>query len=132
MGIRYDLSYDNSKKLEEALKKSAINLEPKLNDYLHVRGSKEVMKSVIDFTPISNRNKVHAKESGSLKTNTSNLSFEVTTKGKFRYLYFPDQGIGKHNLVVAQQFFERGLKSKEDKIFKDIMKVIEEQLKIQI
>ena len=131
MGIRYDLGYDNSKKLEDALKKSATNLEPKLNEYLHIKGSKEVMKSVIDFTPISNRNKAHAKESGSLKTSTSNLSFEVTTKGKFRYLFFPDQGIGKHNLV-AQQFFERGLKSKEDKMFNDIMKVIEEQLKIQI
>jgi hypothetical protein len=131
MGIKYDLSFDNSKKLEEALKKSATNLEPKLNDYLHVKGSKEVMKSVIDFTPISNRNKAHAKTSSSLRTIGLNLAFEVTTKGKFGYLFFPDQGVGKHNLV-AQEFFNKGLKSKEDKMFKDIMKVIEDQLKIQI
>ncbi|MBU5307547.1 hypothetical protein KQI18_07080 [Clostridioides mangenotii] len=138
MGARYDLNFDNSKKLEEALKKSVVNLEPKINEYLHIKGSKQVMQAIIGFMPVSNRNKKHAKTSNPLKIQALNLGFEVYAKGgaanksgSFGYLVFPDEGRGTSNLI-AQRFFEEGLKSKEDLLFKDIMKIIEEQLKIQM
>ena len=136
MGTRYDLNFDTSKKLEEALKKSVVNLEPKINEYLHVKGSKQVMQAIIGFMPVSNRNKKHAKTSNPLKIQALNLGFEVYAKGanksgSFGYLVFPDEGRGTSNLI-AQRFFEEGLKSKEDLLFKDIMKIIEEQLKIQM
>lgn len=138
MGTRYDINFNNSKKLEEALKKSVVNLEPKINEYLHVKGSKQVMQAIIGFMPVSNRNKKHAKNSNPLKIQDLNLGFEVYAKGgaankngSFGYLVFPDEGRGTSN-PVAQRFFEEGLKSKEDILFKDIMKIIEEQLKIQM
>lgn len=138
MGTRYDINFNNSKKLEEALKKSVVNLEPKINEYLHVKGSKQVMQAIIGFMPVSNRNKKHAKNSNPLKIQALNLGFEVYAKGgaankngSFGYLVFPNEGRGSSN-PIAQEFFEKGLKSKEDLLFKDIMKIIEEQLKIQM
>lgn len=125
--IKFELKQSNNVKVEEALKKTGSNIETKLNNYLHKDGANCVIQSIISFMPISDRKKEHAKESNSLKSQTGNLSFTILPKGKFRYLVFPNDGIGKNN-KVAQGFFERGLSNTEDKIFKDILKIIDETL----
>lgn len=131
---RVQVDFKHSKEIEKALQKAPKNLEEKINNYLHTKGSKAVMENIIKFIPKSKRNKKHAKDKNPLKIDIFNLGFEVyakggaaNKKGSYGYLVFPDQGIGPHNFV-AQEFFRRGLESKEDKLFNDILKIIDETL----
>ena len=132
--VRFELNHSQSMKVEEALKKTDKDLEGKLNEYLKTKGSKAVAAAIIKFMPKSNRRKKHAKESNSLKRRELNLGFEVVARGgaankknSFGYLVFPNEGRGPHNLV-EQMLFEAGLKSEEDTLFADILKIIDETL----
>jgi len=131
---RTEIDYRKSEKIAEILKKTSTNLESKINEYLHLKGAQTTIESIIGFMPRSNRKKKHAKDSKSLTFDKFNLGFEVyakggaaNKKGSFGYLVFPDQGRGIHNFV-AQEFFRRGLENKEDKMFSDIVKIIDESL----
>lgn len=127
--ITFKIDEEKSKKLENSFSKISKNIEGELNKYLHSKGSKEVIDSIIGFIPVSDRKKKHAKYSNSLKRNSINLGFNILAKSKFRYLFFPNEGVGKNN-KVAQRFFQKGLKNKEEKLFNDLMKIIEENSKI--
>lgn len=129
--ISFVLKPEQSEKIVEGLKKTSINLEKKLNDYLHIKGSQMVVQSIIGFMPRSDRSKKggHAKDRKSLRTKDFNLGFEISPKPKYKYLVFPDQGIGKNNLI-SQEFFQKGLDSKQDKLFKDVFNIINENIQI--
>lgn len=129
---RVQVDFRKSEELSKALLKTSKKVEADLNEYLHTTGAKTVVESIVGFMPRSNRQKKHAKDSNPLKFDKFNLGFEVyakggapNKKGSFGYLVFPDQGIGPHN-KVAQEFFRRGLESKENKLFDDLIKIIYE------
>lgn len=134
--ISFILKPEQSEKLAEALKKTSSTLESKLNEYLHTKGGQHAIQGIIGFIPKSNRQKKHAKDSNPLKFDKLNLGFKVyarggaaNKKGSFGYLVFPDEGRGSHNFI-AQEFFRRGLESKEDKLFNDVIKIIDENISI--
>lgn len=131
---RVQIDYRKSEELIKLLEKTSKNIENNLNEYLHSKGAKTVIESIIGFMPRSNRQKKHAKDSNPLKFDKFNLGFGVyarggaaNKKGSFGYLVFPDQGRGPHNFI-AQEFFGRGLESKEEKLFDDLAKIIYESL----
>lgn len=123
--VKFDLNDRASKDLEKALAKQGADIEKKLNDFIHVQGAKRIIQAIIGFMPRSDRKKQHAKDSQSLKSISRNLAVDITTKAKFRYLVFPDDGIGRHNRI-AQQFSTKGLKSVEVDLMNQIIEVINE------
>ena len=127
--ISFILKPEQSEKIVEGLKKTSSALESKLNEYLHTKGGQYAIQGIIGFMPKSDRKKAHAKERSSLKSRNFNLGFEISPKSPYKYLVFPDQGIGKNN-PVAQELFQKGLGSKEDKIFNDVIKIIDENISI--
>ncbi|HEM3508247.1 TPA: hypothetical protein U1B31_002142, partial [Streptococcus suis] len=117
-----------------AMAKIPSKSEEVVNRVLLVRGTKEVMQSIIGFMPISKREKRHAKYSNPLKERMFNLGFDIVAKGgaaknkgSFGYLVFPNEGRGTHN-PIAQAFFERGLASREEII---LDYVIDELVRVQ-
>lgn len=140
MAITATIDFSNSLKLQEAMSKIPSKSEEVVNQVLLTKGTKEVMQGIIGFMPVSNRDKKHAKYSNPLKEKMFNLGFDITTKGRatnkkssFGYLVFPNDGRGKHNRV-AQEFFEKGLQSKEgivlDYLVEALVKAQEELLSI--
>lgn len=132
--VSYTLNSENNKKLVKALKESSKNLEKNINEYLYVKGSQKIVEAIISFMPISKRKKKHARDLNPLKVDKFNLGIDVYAKGgaankkrSFGYLVFPNEGRGAHN-PIAQEFFQRGLKSKEEVLFNDILKIIKENL----
>lgn len=125
--ISFVLKPEQNEKMAEGLKKTSSTLESKLNEYLHTKGGQHVIQGIIGFMPRSDRKKAHAKERSSLKSRNFNLGFEISPKAPYKYLVFPDQGIGKNN-SVAQEFFQKGLGSREDKLFNDVIKIIDENI----
>lgn len=128
---KFELDVKKSKKLEEELRKTKGALEKPINDFLHLKGAIKVTQSIIGFMPKSDRKKNHAKDSNSLTTTKINLGFEVKSKLEFGYLVFPDQGRGIHN-PTAQEFFARGLEKESDILFNSILKIVEENTKLNV
>lgn len=120
MANKATLDYSGSHRLVEAMSKIPSKSEEVVNRVLKNRGAKEVIQGIIGFMPVSKRNKNHAKFSNPLKEVMFNLGFDVIAKGgaaknkgSYGYLVFPNEGRGPSN-PVAQQFFEKGLASRED------------------
>lgn len=122
------IEFDGSKELEKQLINSGERAEKELNKFLHSKGAKEVRQAIIGFMPISKiRKPNHAKTSNSLKVNKKNLGFEIQARGGkagFGYLIFPNDGIGIRN-PRAQQFFEKGLESKERYLLNELLRIVE-------
>lgn len=134
MANKATLDFSRSEKLAEAMAKIPNESEKAVNRVLKSHGTKEVIQGIIGFMPVSKRDKKHAKYSNPLKEKMFNLGFDIVAKGgaaknknSFGYLVFPNEGRGPHN-IVAQEFFERGLESREDII---LDYVIDELVRVQ-
>lgn len=111
------LDFSGFEKLQQAMQGFQGDTETTINDVLHNYAGDRAQKDIILLMPVSNKkNGVHAKHSDSLQNITGNLSVTVTTKGKFGYLYFPDDGTNTRRHVGNQQFFKRGGETAMDDI----------------
>lgn len=111
------LDFSDFEKLQHAMQGFQGDTETTINDVLHNYAGDRAQKDIILLMPVSDKKKgVHAKHSDSLQNITGNLSVTVTTKGKFGYLYFPDDGTNTRRHVGNQQFFKRGGETAMDDI----------------
>ena len=93
------------------------NTEKIINDVLHNEAGALIQEAVKRLMPRSKKSKgKHAKDSDSLINVNGNLSVTVTTKKKFQYLYFPDDGSSTTNHAGNQQFFYKGGTSKQSDV----------------
>lgn len=121
--VKFSIDFEDSQALMEAFKQVADRAEDLTNNYLSNRASTETMLSIVGLIPVSNRNKKHAQGSSPLTKKMINLGFEIKPKGPYRYLVFPNDGIGSKN-KVAQQFFEKGLEKVEPQIIKELTDIL--------
>lgn len=125
------VNFDESKKLGEVFKNLPANAENLVNEYFEKEAAKNMMQEIIGLTPVSKKNKRHAKNSDPYKPEMFNLGFRIYAKGgaankknSFGYLVFPNDGRGPRN-YTAQQFFERGAeKAEKDKIIDDLLEIL--------
>ena len=111
------LDFSGFEKLQQAMQGFQGDTEATINDVLHNYAGDRAQKDIILLMPVSNKKKgVHAKHSDPLQNITGNLSVTVTTKGKFGYLYFPDDGTNTRRHAGNQRFFERGGETAMDDI----------------
>lgn len=129
--ISFELDHKENERLIKAMEKVPEKAERLANQLLKTYGVPTLIKSIVGFIPISNRDKKHAKNSQPLKHELINLGFTVKAKPRFRYLVFPDQGIGRSN-PIAQEFFVKGLESSSDQITNKVIEALEEANKLEV
>ena len=139
------LDFKDIIKLQEKLKLLPHTAEYEVNNYLWSNAGNILEKEVYNRMPLSEyvhyskgAPKTHAKDSESLEIIRYNLGVKVQTKIKprskdFGYLIFPDEGRGiRQKKKGSQEFFDKSLESKEDKIADGLInhlnKKIEEEL----
>lgn len=137
MTIVYSINYRDVTRLHQAMSKVPDVSEEVVNRYLHSQGGPLVSAAILGFTPHSGRdksnyknNKRHARDSQPYDQDNLNLGFRIYAKGgaansrnSFGYLVFPNEGRGPHN-PRAQQFFERGLESQEDRLMNEQLEAL--------
>lgn len=121
MSVKFELDYANIEKLENAIKDYQGDAERTINDVLHNEAGAMIQEAVIRLMPRSEKKKgKNAKDSNPLTNINGNLSVTVTTKKKFQYLYFPDDGTSTRRHVGKggrpQEFFKRGGELVQDDI----------------
>lgn len=111
------LDYSEIDRLQQALLGYQGDTEATINDVLHNYAGNRAQTDIYRLMPKSDkRTGKHAKDSQSLSNITGNLSVTVTAKGKWHYLYFPDDGTNTRRHVGNQRFFERGGEAAQDDI----------------
>lgn len=111
------IDYSEIDRLQQAIQDYQGNTEETINDVLHNYAGDRAQEDIYRLMPVSDKKKgKHAKHSKSLSNVTGNLSVTVTAKGKWHYLYFPDDGTNTRNHIGNQQFFKRGGESAMDDI----------------
>lgn len=132
--VKFEVDQAQSEKLEELIRQLPNKAEEIINKYFEDKGAKNAIHSIIEFVPVSSRNKKHAKNSNPFKETFFNLGFEIETKGgaankpnSFGYLAFPNDGRGKRN-KVAQKFMQQGILKESDVIIDDLAELLTAKL----
>lgn len=127
--IEYSLKFEDSALLLERINQFPSDAEEAINKALHGEGVKEMIQSIVSFTPVSKLSKEHAKYSDPYKFNTKNLGFIIETKPKYGYLIFPDEGRGIRN-KVRQEFTKRGAETSQGRVMEIVIEALGEGLKL--
>lgn len=127
--VQFVIKAEDIEKIENEIGKIGLRSEAWINKYLKEHASKETEQSIKSLMPVSDRNKTHAKLSNSLETTFTNLGFKTSTKNKYNYLYFPDQGAGTSKKHAPQLFFYNGLDRKYESIISGMLAYLEEHWK---
>lgn len=129
MSVRFEIDYSEVEKLQEKFKKIPGEVEQIINDFLHKTGVEIVTRDILSFTPISNKDKVHARQSNPLKSTNFNLGFEIKPKPKFNYLVFPDKALGTSAKNSPDEFMQKGLNKNTELIISGMNEKIDQKIK---
>lgn len=121
--IKFELNDDQLKLLEDHMKQVPGKSEDVINKTLKAKGTKAMIQAIVGFMPTSSLPKTHAKGSNPIKEKMMNLGFELAPKPRFKYLVFPNSGIGLRN-KVAQEFFEKGADQANPKIIEMLLEAL--------
>ncbi len=111
------IDFSEFNRLRNALQTYQGNTEETINDVFHNYAGNRAQTDIYRLMPISDKKKgKHAKESKSLSNVNGNLSVTVTARGKWHYLYFPDDGSNTIHHAGNQRFFDRGGEAAQDDI----------------
>ncbi|TGB04691.1 hypothetical protein [Halobacillus salinus] len=128
MSVRFELDYEDVRKLEEKLSKIPQDVEKLINETLHTFGVREVEDAIITRIPVSKKSKKHAKNSRPIRSTTFNLGFEVKPKRPYWYLVFPDQALGTSVEEVPHEFMREGMDARTDRILEEINRQVDRLL----
>lgn len=117
----FSLKDEDVNKIKEAIKDCGEYSEKVINDYLHNVGGENIAKSITNFLPRSNRNKVHAKDKKWYKQSNYNLSVSIENASKFYYLYYVATGTGTSKMNEPNSFMEDGLEKESSNVVNGIV-----------
>ena len=109
----YKIELSGVEELQKAIKEYKGYAGEAIDDVLHNEAGQLIQDSVRRLMPVSSVKSwkgkpKHAKDADSLRQINYDLAVKITTKGKYGYLYFPDDGTNTKNHIGEQHFFERG------------------------
>lgn len=111
------INYSELDELHNKMREYQGNTERVVNDVLHNYAGNRAQEDIYRLMPVSDKKKgKHAKNSKSLSNVNENLAVTVTARGKWHYLYFPDDGSNTRRHVGNQQFFAHGGEAAQDDI----------------
>ncbi|TLS37739.1 hypothetical protein [Pseudalkalibacillus caeni] len=133
MSARFEIDYEDVKQLQEKFAKIPGKVEEHINTILHNFGVKTVQDTIITRIPVSKKKgkveKKHAKNSRPLRSITFNLGFETKPKKPYRYLVFPDKGLGTSVHNSPDEFMIEGMNSSTPRIMQEINKKVDQLIK---
>ncbi|EUJ56628.1 hypothetical protein [Listeria fleischmannii] len=124
MAAKLGLDFSEFEALKERLTQIPSKSEEALNRVIHTEGVKIIEDKITNRLPVSKVRKKHAKGSKPFKATPSNLAIEIKPKPKFRYLVFPNLGLGNKN-KTAYEFMEQGLQDATKPILEKLNKEVD-------
>ena len=119
VNFRYDLA-----ELEEMFSQYE-HAEDVINSVLHKEGAERIKKEIINILPVSGRHwrgkAKAAKYAQPFTQKDGNLSVTIKSRGKYGYLYFPDDGSNTIKHFGNQKFMQRGAENATDSIVDTIL-----------
>lgn len=117
----WSVNWEELDQLSEAMKAYQGDVETTINDVLHNEAGGLIKESVHKLIPASGRKSWKGKarpasESDSLRNVNENLAVTITTKKRYQYLYFPDDGTSTRRHIGNQRFFEKGGEAVKDDV----------------
>ena len=101
-------------RINEAIERFGAGSGEIIDDVLHGEGAQEIKKRIAPLIPSSGR-KWKGKAAaarlampGAFKQDNDSLSVTVVARGKYGYLYFPDDGSNTLHHAGGQEFMYRG------------------------
>ena len=122
MSVRFEIDYEEIRKLQEKFARIPNKVEARVNTILHSFGTKTVEDKIISRIPVSRKSKKkkHAKDAKPLKSTTFNLGFETKPKKTYNYLVFPDKGLGTSIGRAPDEFMTKGMNDGTPRILQEI------------
>lgn len=93
-----------------------------VNDVLHKEGAQEIKKQITHLLPASGRSwkgkgaSAKAAMPGKFEQDDDLLAVTIAARGKYHYLYFPDDGSNTRKHVGNQRFMKKGAEKATSKI----------------
>ena len=118
----FTLNASDLDKLQEAMNKSLLYPGPIVDSVLRNEGADLIKKNITMILPSSGRNwkgkgrSAKAAMPASFKQEDGQLSVTIVARGKYHYLYFPDDGSNTIHHAGNQQFMRRGAQASSAKI----------------
>ncbi|HDR6244496.1 TPA: hypothetical protein QCU24_002217 [Bacillus cereus] len=129
MSANFSIDSSQFDSLQRNIERLPNVAETIINEDLKSKIAPVMKKSVLGLIPISNRKKAHAKLYKSIKDDTKeNLTLTLKPKPKYRYLVFPDLGVGTSKKKMPQKFMERGVEQKVNYSIEELNKSLIEQI----
>ncbi|AVP48409.1 hypothetical protein [Bacillus cereus] len=129
MPANFSIDASKFESLQRNIERLPNVAEKIINEDLKSRIAPVMKKSVLGLMPISNRKKAHAKLYQSINDdNKENLTLTLKPKSKYRYLVFPDLGLGTSKKKAAQKFMKHGVDKKVDYSIEELNKSLIEQI----
>lgn len=117
----------------EKFQNAGADTEKAINEVLHGEGAQIVKESIARLLPESGRKwkgkgrSAKAAMPGAFTQEDENLVVKISAKGKYGYLYFPDDGSNTRKHRGNQQFMKKGAENARDKISELIIGKLTEQ-----
>lgn len=126
MAAKFELKSKDVDILQEKLRRTVPDAEKTINTYLGEKGAEELIGGVTKYTPVSNWEKKHAKNSMPYKAKPGNLRVNISTKPEYGYLYFPDAGEGTSSKnPVHEGFMQDGVESVYENVVNGLLEAVE-------
>lgn len=93
-----------------------------INDVLHKEGAQEIKKEIAHLLPASGRNwkgkgaSARSAMPGKFAQDDDLLAVTIAARGKYHYLYFPDDGSNTRKHVGNRRFMKKGAEKATSKI----------------
>lgn len=128
------LNYEESKKLEEAMKKVSYDVPTIINECLERKVAPKLKDKATFYLPKSANGKRHAKDNIWYETEFYNLAFVLSNslKGKrgtsFYYLYYPATGTGQSYKKGPNDFLGKGEKRIHSEAVLDLLNSLNKKI----
>ena len=114
--------------LVKSLSGYGAEVESALNEYVHNEAPQKIKPSIEGFIPVSDRNKVHARNSAPFgRQENYNLAVKLITSKEFNYLVFPDEGLGTSKGNSPLDFTGRGLEAEMPVLIDEMTQLLQEK-----
>ena len=128
-GVRFDIKDEGIARLQQAVQNFGEGAEQAISDYLENEANEIFSRSIENLIPVSDRFKVHARNSNPLIGEMQGVSsLYIHTKKPYHYLYFPDQGEGTSKRSPAHEFMEGGVDNQYDTVVNGLIDALIREL----
>ena len=118
----FSIDFDELDQVSDIIKQYPGKAQGIVAKVLHNEGAEEIKKDIALLLPSSGRHWKRKAAPASVAmpgkfSQTNDPTFvTISTKGKYRYLYFPDDGSNTHRHAGNQQFMQRGAENASSKV----------------